>query len=451
MIAVDIVAAVALTALAGAMAAGSAGVAAAQRLVPGLLVWTFSILALAAVLAGQATGVLVAWPFLLGLVVDRRRTYLAHPVRGSILGGALLLLGLGVVYAERLGPELVPSGARPSLLAAELVALALLVVGLGPRPIRRRVVPGAWIAAGLGLYAAGLVFGRLAHTYRTSVVLPGVGELVVAEPARALVVIGAAFAIAERLAVWRRLRPHPDRLVVVLPLAAAIAAALGIAQVSGDLGGAMVTGLCLVGLAAALISRAWPAVVGGAGLVAAGALSWCTSARARGRIDAWIDPDRLERGSQQLAGVFALADGGWFGTGFGRGEQLWSVPQVASDYAVVGLGLELGVAGVLALVVGVAVIVVGGARAAMAARTPRDAALPLAIVALLGFQALVNLMGVTLTAPLTGVPYPFVSSGGVFTITSAVLVRVLLTRPLRESPAVVPAGTVPASITGGGS
>src|SRR5690606_12632442 len=91
--------------------------------------------------------------------------------------------------------------------------------------------------------------------------------------------------------------------------------------------------------------------LGGAALVAA------SFSHVGARFDAWLNAfdsevfDRQFGGSGQLVrGLFGMASGGLFGTGWGEGRpQL--VPYAESDFIVASLGEELGLTGLIAILV----------------------------------------------------------------------------------------------------
>jgi cell division protein FtsW len=417
-----------LVAIAGVTAVlATSGLGRARTILPSTVATALTAVGAAAVVAGQATLVTLMVP-VGAWTLGRRGGALVRPVVGPLASASLFLVGTGSLLAERLGPELRPAGASSSTLVAEAGAVALLLL-----PPRRRRSPGLdgrlLVGGGMVLYGLGLLAGRVTRTYRTSVVLPHLGEVVVAEPARVLIVVGTASWVAHHAAAWRRMSPARARLVTAGPVLTAVATAMAIAVASGDLGGALLTGVCVGAVIGAVTHRSWPVVGSVIGLVGAGAVAYRCSARAAGRAAAWLHPETLERGSQQLAGLFAVSTGGVIGTGWGRGPRTWTIPEVASDYAMAAVAHEVGLLGAVGVVAATLAVVVGCCRVAAEATTLRSAAAGLAAAVLIGAQALVNLLGVTLTAPLTGVPYPFISRGGMFTLTLALLVRAVLSLP----------------------
>lgn len=133
------------------------------------------------------------------------------------------------------------------------------------------------------------------------------------------------------------------------------------------------------------------------------------------RIRSFLDPnaDPLGSGLQALQSLVALGTGGLFGVGLGASRARWSfLPNAHTDFIFAIIGEETGLAGSLVIVALFALLAVVGATIAMRAPDSFGRLLGIGIVAWLSVQALVNIGGVTRVLPITGVPLPFVSSGG---------------------------------------
>jgi cell division protein FtsW (lipid II flippase) len=155
------------------------------------------------------------------------------------------------------------------------------------------------------------------------------------------------------------------------------------------------------------------------------------------RIDTWRDPfDRVlydePGGSYQIAqSLFAQADGGLFGVGFGQalitqpgGSPILPAPQTDLIYAVIVN--ELGLAGAAGLLCVYLLIVQRGFKIAMLARDSFSKLLAAGLTSVFALQVFVIVGGVTKLIPLTGVTLPFVSYGGSSVIANFVLLALLL-------------------------
>jgi len=152
------------------------------------------------------------------------------------------------------------------------------------------------------------------------------------------------------------------------------------------------------------------------------------------RIDAWRDPfdpvlyNRLTGGSYQLAqSLFAQADGGLLGRGFGQAiltNGILPAPHTDLIYAVIVN--ELGLVGACGVLVTYLLIVERGLKTAMIARDSFSKLLASGLAAVFALQVFVIVGGVTRVIPLTGVTLPFISYGGSSILANFVLLALLL-------------------------
>jgi len=153
------------------------------------------------------------------------------------------------------------------------------------------------------------------------------------------------------------------------------------------------------------------------------------------RVRIWLDPFAprvVENEGYQLAqGLFAQADGGLFGVGFGQalitqpdGGVILPAPQTDLIYAVIVN--ELGLAGACGLILVYLVFVQRGFKTAMLARDSFSKLLATGLTAVFALQVFVIVGGVTRVIPLTGVTLPFVSYGGSSIVANFALLALLL-------------------------
>ena len=147
------------------------------------------------------------------------------------------------------------------------------------------------------------------------------------------------------------------------------------------------------------------------------------------RISSFLNPDAdpLGSGLQAFQSLVALGTGGWFGVGLGASRARWSfLPNAHTDFIFAIIGEETGLAGALVVVALFAVFATVGSVIAMRAPDVFGRLLAIGIVSWLSVQALVNIGGVTRVLPITGVPLPFVSSGGSAMIVNLAAVGILV-------------------------
>jgi cell division protein FtsW (lipid II flippase) len=153
------------------------------------------------------------------------------------------------------------------------------------------------------------------------------------------------------------------------------------------------------------------------------------------RVDAWLHPfgglyDQVG-GSYQIAqSVFAQADGGLFGRGFGQAllkvgdSPLLPAAQTDLIYSVIVN--ELGLIGACAVLCTYLLAIERGFKIATLARDSFSKLLATGLTAVFALQVFVIVGGVTRVIPLTGVTLPFISYGGSSILANFVLLALLL-------------------------
>ncbi len=137
--------------------------------------------------------------------------------------------------------------------------------------------------------------------------------------------------------------------------------------------------------------------------------------------DAWFDVLAF----QPAQATFGLASGGTTGRGLGLGF-VELIPVSDSDYIYAAIAEELGLFGGLLVIFALLTFVSAGIGTAIDARDMFSKLCSIGLTAFIGFQALVNMGGITRALPMTGITLPFVSHGGFSLITSFVMLGMLL-------------------------
>ncbi|MFP4032691.1 MAG: putative lipid II flippase FtsW [Desulfococcaceae bacterium] len=134
-----------------------------------------------------------------------------------------------------------------------------------------------------------------------------------------------------------------------------------------------------------------------------------------------------DEGYQVVHSLMAFGSGGWWGVGLGNSHQkLFYLPEPHTDFIFSVVGEELGLLGVVAVLLGYGMIIRGGLAAARRAEDGFRKLLAAGLTLSLGLQAMIN-MAVTLAlVPTKGLTLPFLSYGGTSLVVSMISVGFLM-------------------------
>jgi cell division protein FtsW (lipid II flippase) len=154
------------------------------------------------------------------------------------------------------------------------------------------------------------------------------------------------------------------------------------------------------------------------------------------RVDVWLNPYQHPQrsGYQVLQSIFAQADGGLFGQGFGQSllyipgshPPVALLPAAQTDSIYSLIVDELGLFGASAVCLTYLLIAARGFKTAIIADDGFSKLLATGLTAVFAIQAFVIIGGVTRVIPLTGVTLPFISYGGSSIVANFVLLALLL-------------------------
>ncbi|GAA2208510.1 FtsW/RodA/SpoVE family cell cycle protein [Nonomuraea monospora] len=252
----------------------------------------------------------------------------------------------------------------------------------------------------------------------------------------ALVVFFAGYLVAKRdvlaLAGRRLLFIDLPRARDLGPVLITWAVAIGVLVLQKDLGSSLLLfGGFVVMLYVATQRTSW--VLIGILLFVGGAfLAGQIFSHVGDRFDVWLNPgsseyyDREFGGSYQIMqGLFGLGAGGILGTGLGQGHPDL-IPLAFSDFIFNAMGEELGLTGLMAILMIYALIVQRGLRTSLAARDPFSKLLAGGLSFILAWQVFIIVGGVTNLIPLTGLVTPFMSQGGSALLANWILIALLV-------------------------
>ncbi|MFL6106084.1 MAG: FtsW/RodA/SpoVE family cell cycle protein, partial [Marmoricola sp.] len=217
------------------------------------------------------------------------------------------------------------------------------------------------------------------------------------------------------------------------PILAMWLVSLGILVFQNDLGSSLLFfGLFLVMLYVSTERPGW-LIVGGAMFAVGAYLGYLATAHVQVRVAAWLHPfanlphgGDAKPGTYQLRqGLFGMGWGGLTGRGFGQGAPQ-TTPISWSDFILPSLGEELGLTGVIAIILLYALIVERGLRTALICRDNFGKLVATGLATVFALQVFVVIGGVTKLIPLTGLTTPFLSQGGSSLVANWALIALLI-------------------------
>jgi len=365
------------------------------------------------------------------LAVRFRLPY-ADPV---ILPCVVLLNGLGLAMIHRIDLISAPpaSGARQQLIWTTLgVILFVLVVAVlrDHRPLQRFTYTLGLAGIALMLLPMLPFIGEEKFGARIWIHL-GPYSFQPAEAAKILLAIAFASYLVEKrdvlaLAGYRILGIDLPRARDLGPILLMWLISLAILVLQHDLGTSLLFfGLFVMMLYVSTERAGW--VVLGTLLFAAGAwFGYAYFGHVRVRVGAWLDPfSDYDTFYQVIQAQFGMAWGGLLGTGLGLGRP-GLTPLARSDFIAAAIGEELGVTGLMAVVLIYGLIVARGLRTSLQCREPFGKLLAAGLSFAMALQVFAIIGGVTRLLPLTGLTTPFMSQGGSSLVSNWIVVGLLM-------------------------
>ena len=362
----------------------------------------------------------------------------------SILPCVVLLNALGVAMIARIDMRSAEIGAPSDVAVRQLIWLMLaltlccgLIIGLRDYRTLRRF-PYVSMVVGLLLLLSPMIPG-LGREIGGARIWVGVGthSLQPGEFAKLfLAVFFAAYLFDHRdqLAVGGRrfLGMRLPRWRDLGPIAVVWAVSMGVLVLQHDLGTSLMFFAMFVSMLYVATGRRSWLIIGLVFFILGSIVAASLFGHVGARIDAWLHPfsdveyNKAVGGSGQLVrGVFGLAAGGLFGTGLGQGHP-WITPLANSDFIYSSLGEELGLTGLVAILLLYLIIIVTGMITAMKIRDGFGKLLASGLVFTMAIQVFTVVGGITLLIPLTGLTLPYIAAGGSSLIANMILATLLL-------------------------
>ncbi|NGN65876.1 putative lipid II flippase FtsW [Streptomyces sp. A7024] len=202
---------------------------------------------------------------------------------------------------------------------------------------------------------------------------------------------------------------------MLVPLVPAALLLLGLIMLGGDMGTAIILTAILFGLlwVAGAPTRLFTITLAAAATI--GLLLMKTSPHRMDRLSCIgaTEPGPNDICWQGLHGIYALASGGWFGSGLGASVEKWGeLPEPHTDFIFAVTGEELGLAGTLSVLTLFAALGYAGIRVAGRTEDPFVRYAAGGVTTWITAQVVVNVGAVLGLLPIAGVPLPLFSYGG---------------------------------------
>jgi cell division protein FtsW (lipid II flippase) len=390
-----------------------------------------------------STGYYAAGIGLLALIAHMALRYRAPYADPVILPCAVILNGLGVAMIHRvdLGIALVAQAngnkvrppAAPQQITWTAVGIVLFLVVILVIRDHRRLQALTYTAglAGLVLLILPLVpgLGVDLNGAKIWVRLAGMSFQPGEFAKLCLVVFFAGYLVVKRdvltLAGHRFLGLDLPRARDLGPILIAWGVSLGVLVFEKDLGSSLLFfGLFLFLLYAATERAGW-LIIGGV-LFAGGAyFASQTFGHVHKRVEDWLHPF-AETGGQVSTALFGQAWGGVLGRGLGQGRPELLGFYGQSDFIISSFGEELGLTGIIAIILIYTLLVERGLRTALGCRDIFGKLLATGLAMSFALQVFVIIGGVTGLIPLTGLATPFMALGGTSLVANWAIVALLL-------------------------
>ncbi|MEV0793070.1 FtsW/RodA/SpoVE family cell cycle protein [Kribbella sp. NPDC050459] len=389
-----------------------------------------------------STGYYAAGIGLLALIAHLALRYRAPYADPVLLPCAVLLNGLGVAMIHRidLGLAIVAeargntpkAAAAPQQITWTAVGIVLFLVVILVIRDHRRLQALTYTAglAGLVLLVLPLIpgLGVNLNGARIWIRLAGMSFQPGEFAKICLVVFFAGYLVVKRdvltLAGHRFLGLDLPRARDLGPIGIAWAVSLGVLVFESDLGSSLLFfGLFLFLLYVSTERAGW-LIIGGL-LFAGGAFfAYTTFGHVHRRVTDWLDPWAIDGGQVKL-GLMGQAWGGILGRGLGQGHPEATLYS-QSDMIISSFAEELGLTGLIAILLVYTLIIERGLRTALGCRDIFGKLIATGLAMSFALQVFVIVGGVTGLIPLTGLATPFMALGGTSLVANWAIIALLL-------------------------
>ena len=353
---------------------------------------------------------------------------LAPGADSAILPIVFVISGIGIAFVTRLAPGLAVNQVIWLFISVAAMVATLFFVRSIDALAEYKYTIGI---TGVALLLLPMVVGTELGGSKLWIII-GPFSFQPGELAKILIVIFLASYLAENRemlsASMRHIGPFAiPRLRMLLPMFVMWGLSILVVIFERDLGSALLFFSFFVVMLYVSTGRVSYVIISFVLLLGGGFLCYLLFYHVQTRVHIWLDPfaDPSNAGLQIVQSLYSLADGGFVGTGIGKGLPRL-IPVVESDFIFSAIGEEMGLLGGAGVLILFMLFAVRGLTTAARAKSDVSAFTAVGLTAAISVQAFIIVGGVTKLLPLTGVTLPFMSQGGSSLLASFIIVGLLL-------------------------
>ena len=361
---------------------------------------------------------------IISLVVFMAIVYIANFIISKVSRGdnyifliACMLQTIGIIMIYRINPAL---GIKQIVLFAVgvLVFFATYFILKNIKGWNKRIV--FYLGLSLFLYLITLIFGTSSRGSKNWIIVSGVGF----QPLEIIKILFVFFIAAYYANIEKIKNKLKEKTSLIFVAIAYLY--MGFLFIQREIGTAVLLFLVFNALFYVYEENRELIKLNSLGALVMGFIGYLLFNHVRIRVDIWINPwkDIAGRGYQVAQSLFAIGEGGFFGTGIGLGHPDF-IPEVHTDFIFSAICEEMGLFTGIAVIMLFMVIVYRGIKIALEQENTFYRILSLGVTVTLGFQAFIILGGVINMIPLTGITLPFISYGGNSLISSFISLAIL--------------------------
>ncbi len=329
----------------------------------------------------------------------------------SLINNMCMLMTIGFIMITRLSYD---QSVKQFEIAAAGTAIALVIPVIVRKLNVLTKMTWGYVFVGIGLLALVMIAANVTNGAKLSIYVAGFSF-----QASEFVKIIFVFAVAGLLST-----EHSFRRVVIATVLAAVHVLILV--ISTDLGSALIFFVTYLVMLFVATRNPFLTLIGILAFCIAAVAAYFLFSHVRVRVQIWADPfaDYAGSGYQICQSLFAIAAGGWFGTGLYNGSP-GAIPYVEQDFMFSAILEEMGgIFGICMILICMAVFIMFvNIAMKLSSRFYRLAALGIGTT--YATQVFLTIGGGTKLIPMTGVTLPLVSYGGSSLLSTIVMFAIV--------------------------